>query len=173
MSLLHELPLSNLGRDPSFFSTSPLGMGEEPPDLNSIRPTLPDDLGEAVFHRWAPFRRPAPLPAALAELPVGLLMLDADGRILDFTDAEERPHPLLRERLLGHCFFRLAPWAQDLWPRLREMAQSPGRLRVRCLDRVFSEPGGPDFRVSLTLSPTRHLGQYYLGVVCREEQGAA
>lgn len=105
----------------------------------------------------------------LDTLPYGLVVLDADGRVVHYNDTESRLAGLPQERVIGRDFFgEIAPCTRikAFEGRFRELVADPQRVRTQTFDFVFRFPHS-DQHVSITMVPARRRGHFNVAMVRR------
>ena len=108
-------------------------------------------------------------PEELDDLPYGLIVLDAEGRVLRYNDTEARLAGLPPERVIGRNFFaEIAPCTRvrEFEGRFRELARDPTRVRVQSFDFAFGFAHSEQ-HVSIVMTPARRRGQFHLALVRR------
>ncbi|MEM9693680.1 MAG: PAS domain-containing protein [Myxococcota bacterium] len=108
-------------------------------------------------------------PKKLDDLPYGLIVLDAQGRVVRYNDTESRLAGLPPERVIGRDFFReVAPCTRvrEFEGRFRELVADPHGVKVQTFDFVFRFEHSEQ-QVSIVIVPARRRGHYNMALVRR------
>ncbi|MDP3278961.1 MAG: PAS domain-containing protein [Deltaproteobacteria bacterium] len=105
----------------------------------------------------------------LDSLPYGLIVLDSEGRVLSYNDAESRMAKLRREQVIGKNFFSdVAPCTRvrEFEGRFRAFVRSGGARMLETFDFVFRFAHGTQ-HVTIFIVPGRVRGTFNVAMTRR------
>lgn len=111
-------------------------------------------------------------PEELDRLPYGVITLDSQGRVVNYSDTESRLTGLSKSQVIGKYFFEeVAPCARvrDFEGRFRNFVAGRSRFGVEVFDFVFRFARGSE-RVAITITPARSRGRYQVCLVRKAQR---
>ncbi|MEO1229517.1 MAG: PAS domain-containing protein [Myxococcota bacterium] len=106
----------------------------------------------------------------LDQLPYGVVTLDAQARVVGYSDTESRLMKVPRARVLGRNWFdEVAPCTKvrEFESRFRDVVAGHSRLGKETFDFVFRFPTGEQ-RVTISILPARRRGEFHVCIVRRQ-----